>query len=418
MAHRPFPLGSVIAMIEQERRKDAPFVNRKIRPPEKPHDMWTLNAKYVFQVIRYEYKTHRRAKTEEEWKQGTYDTIQLANKAAREAYERVAERTEEDGWTMGHWDDGRVWYNCNDWGHRETVEVRIRAEEVHGAPKPANQSVAQPLEVSQVRQAIRDAKWQELAPGLRTEMKAEAWSSGRILAALIGSIKVEMKEDCNSWPRLRKQIKDRLSKDAEVQKKLLFELKQQIRDGIWKVLKDNLQERILEDEELRVELVEQAREKVKAQIREEDEDEFRETLKSEMKDELEDELREELKDELREEMRDEVRAELIEEMREQEQDELEAAVLEKLKKQMTKTKVDDLKKVAEKRVIGQWAITLSRHLQLQLSGEEGTKLREEIRKRVGAGRKEASTARTLAATAKPTGVGKKRGKRHHDRKSY
>ncbi|KAI0857413.1 hypothetical protein F4860DRAFT_489531 [Xylaria cubensis] len=59
---------------------------------------------------------------------GRYETIEQANFAILGARERLEGRVDNDGWTGGQLRDGRLWYNCDDWGHEEYYKLRIRKQ--------------------------------------------------------------------------------------------------------------------------------------------------------------------------------------------------------------------------------------------------------------------------------------------------
>ncbi|TRX91118.1 hypothetical protein FHL15_007906 [Xylaria flabelliformis] len=54
---------------------------------------------------------------------GRYATIEQANIAIRRARENLEGRVDDDGWTGGQLRDGRLWYNCDDWGHEDVREA-------------------------------------------------------------------------------------------------------------------------------------------------------------------------------------------------------------------------------------------------------------------------------------------------------
>lgn len=84
---------------------------------------------YVYTVTEFKSWTSWKGGSVTE-DRGTYDSILAANEGIDAVYERLRGGTEEDGWSMGEWDDGRHWYNCDDWGHEERYQLRIKAKPI------------------------------------------------------------------------------------------------------------------------------------------------------------------------------------------------------------------------------------------------------------------------------------------------
>ncbi|CAJ2503252.1 Uu.00g106460.m01.CDS01 [Anthostomella pinea] len=59
---------------------------------------------------------------------GSFTAIADANDALEKMYDDLVEEEVEDGWTFGVLEDGRRWYNCDDWGHEESYKLRIARE--------------------------------------------------------------------------------------------------------------------------------------------------------------------------------------------------------------------------------------------------------------------------------------------------
>ena len=98
-------------------------------------------VQYVYTVTERKAWTSFRPGSVKE-RHGTYSTVAEANAAINNAYQLLASGTEPGGWTRSQSADGRLAYDCDDWGHEESYELRIEDSVVHGAGSAAGMTVS------------------------------------------------------------------------------------------------------------------------------------------------------------------------------------------------------------------------------------------------------------------------------------